>query len=54
MAKKFTEVFPDLHMTSDMEELLKLVDVERVSSPRDRSSLRIYITRPRLIHKECM
>ena len=31
MAKKFTEVFPDLHMTSDMEELLKLVDVERVS-----------------------
>ncbi len=52
MAKKFTEVFPDLHMTSDMEELLKLVDVERVSSPRDRSSLRIYITSPRLIHKK--
>ena len=35
MAKGFLEVFPDLHMTTEMEELLKLVDVERVSSTRD-------------------
>ena len=52
MAKGFLEVFPDLHMTTEMEELLKLVDVERVSSTRDRSSIRIYIVRQRLIHKK--
>ena len=52
MAKGFLEVFPDLHMTTDMEELLKLVDVERVSSTRDRSSIRIYIVSQRLIHKK--
>ncbi len=52
MAKKFLEVFPDLHMTAEMEELLKLVEVERVSSPRDRSSIRVYINSSRLIHKK--
>ena len=52
MAKGFLEVFPDLHMTTEMEELLKLVDVERVSSTRDRSSIRIYIVSQRLIHKK--
>ena len=50
--KVFLEVFPDLHMTTEMEELLKLVDVERVSSTRDRSSIRIYIVSQRLIHKK--
>ena len=39
-------------MTTEMEELLKLVDVERVSSTRDRSSIRIYIVSQRLIHKK--
>ena len=39
MAKGFLEVFPDLHMTTEMEELLKLVDVERVSSTRDRRKI---------------
>lgn len=52
MAKGFLEVFPDLHITNEMEELLKLVEVERVSSTRDRSSLRIYIVSQRLIHKK--
>ena len=52
MAKGFLEVFPDLHMTTEMKELLKLVDVERVSSTRDRSSIRIYIVSQRLIHKK--
>ena len=27
MGKQFLEVFPDLHMTSEMEELMKLVEV---------------------------
>ena len=52
MAKNFLDVFPDLHMTSEMEELFKLVEVERISAPRNRSSLRIYIVSPRLIHRK--
>ena len=41
--KDFLDVFPGLHMTEQMQELLSLVGVERVSMPRDRSSLRIYL-----------
>ena len=52
MAKNFLDVFPDLHMASEMEELFKLVEVERISAPRNRSSLRIYIVSPRLIHRK--
>ena len=52
MTKKFLEVFPELHITSEMEDLLKLVDVERVSASKNRSSIRIYIVSPRLIHKK--
>ena len=50
--KKFLEVFPDLKIADEFRELLKLVEVERVSTPRDRSSIRIYIMSPRLIHKK--
>lgn len=50
--KKFLEVFPGLHMTDQMQELLNLVEVERVSMTRDRSSIRIFILSPRLIHKK--
>ncbi len=46
--KGFLEVFPGLHMT----ELLGLVEVEKVSMNRDRSSLRVFIVSPRLIHKK--
>ena len=52
MGKKFLEVFPDLHMTAEMEELLKLVEIERVSVSKNRSSIRVYIISPRLIHKK--
>ena len=50
--KAFLEVFPGLHMTEQMQELLNLVKVERVSMTRDRSSIRVYIESPRLIHKK--
>lgn len=49
--KSFLEVFPNLHMTDELQELLKLVSVERVALTRDRSSIRIYLLSPRLIHK---
>ena len=50
--KAFLEVFPGLHMTEQMQELLNLVNVDRVSMSRDRSSIRVYIESPRLIHKK--
>ena len=49
--KAFLEVFPGLHMTDQMQELLTLVSVDRVSMTRDRSSLRVYIVSSRLIDK---
>ncbi len=50
--KKFLEVFPDLHIADDFRELLNLVEVEKVTSTRDRSSIRVYMVSPRLIHKK--
>ncbi len=52
MEKPFLEVFPGLHIGEELKELLKLVMVEKVAMPKDRSSLRIYIVSPRLIHKK--
>lgn len=48
--KAFLEVFPGLTLAEQMEELMRLVEVERVSMPRDRSQLRVYLVSPRLIH----
>lgn len=52
MAKTFLEVFPGLQITADLQELLNLVHVEKVTTTRDRSSIRIYLVSPRLIHKQ--
>ena len=52
MEKPFLEVFPGLHIGDELKELLKLVMVEKIAMPKDRSSLRIYIVSPRLIHKK--
>ena len=52
MAKPFFEVFPQLDIAPQMQELLNLVQVEKVSASRDRSSLRIYLKSSRLIHKK--
>ena len=41
MAKNFLEVFPTLNIAEPLKELLGLVQVDRVSASRDRSSLRI-------------
>ena len=52
MTKAFLDVFPNLNITDELRELLNLVEVEKVTSTRDRSSIRIYIVSPRLIHKQ--
>lgn len=46
------EVFPSLNITEELRELLNLVEVEKVTLGRDRSSIRIYLMSPRLIHKQ--
>ena len=48
----FLEVFPGLHMTEPMTELLEMVEVEKVSMTRDRSLLRVYLISSRLIHRK--
>lgn len=52
MAKCFLEVFPTLKIAEPLKELLGLVQVEKVTTTRDRSSIRIYLKSPRLIHKQ--
>ena len=52
MAKPFLEVFSGLTIADELKELLKLVQVERITTTRDRSSIRVYIESPRLIHKK--
>ena len=39
-------------MKTELRELLELVMVEKVAMTKDRSSIRIYIVSPRLIHKK--
>ena len=50
--KGFLEVFPGLHMTDQMKELMGMVKVDRVSMTRDRRLIRVYIESPRLIHRK--
>ncbi len=52
MEKNFLEVFPTLNIADPMKELLGLVQVEKITSTRDRSSIRIYLKSSRLIHKQ--
>lgn len=52
MAKNFLEVFPTLNIAESLKELLGLVQVEKVTTTRDRSSIRIYLKSARLIHKQ--
>ena len=52
MTKKFLEVFPALQITGELKELLNLVTVTKVVTSRDRSSIRVYISGKRLIHKK--
>ena len=54
MAKPFPEVFPDLHMEENQQELLGLVEVARVASNRDRSPVRLYIKIPQLVQQKAL
>ena len=51
MGKLFFDVFPGLNVAEPLKELLTMVQVEKVTAARDRSSIRIYLRSSRLIHK---
>ncbi len=50
--KAFLEVFPGLNMTGQMQDLLKLAEVEKVTMTSNRRLIRVYMVSPRLIHKK--
>ena len=51
MGKKFWEVIPRLQVSDEMRELLELVTVEKVTTDRERSFIRLYIESERLRQK---
>ena len=50
--KPFEEVFPSLQLKGDTKAMFEQVQVERISAPKDRSILRIYLGSEHLIEKE--
>ncbi len=50
--KRFEEVFPTLQLKGDLKALFETVQVERISAPKDRKFLRIYLGSEHLIEKE--
>ena len=51
MEKLFTEVFPPIHADKTLTELLDQVHVERVTSKRAKTHIKIYLKSKNLIHK---
>ena len=52
MGKVFFDVFPTLQLNPDVSELLADVEVTKITTNKEKSSLRIYIDSRRLIHKK--
>ncbi len=50
--KLFEDVFPTLRLKGEMKALFEKVQVERISAPKDRSILRIYLGSEHLIEKD--
>ncbi len=52
VGKVFFDVFPTLQLDPDVSELLADVEVTKITTNKEKSSLRIYIDSRRLIHKK--
>ena len=52
MEKDFFDVFPKLKVKKELEELLDMVFVTKVSMNPGRTHLRVYIESSRWIHKK--
>jgi DNA polymerase-3 subunit alpha (Gram-positive type) len=50
--KAFFDVFCDLQLNEDTRELFSTVIVKRVTTNREKSSIRIYILNQYLIHRK--
>ena len=50
--KPFTEVFPTLQLKGDIKALFEKTQVERISAPKDKKMLRIYLYSEYLIEKD--
>ena len=51
MSKPFFEAIPSLEVSEELRALLELTTVDKVKVTKDRTSIRIYLTSPRLISK---
>ena len=54
MEKRFFNVFPDLKLNRELTELFSLVEVLKITTNKDKSSIRIYILSSRLIDKKTL
>ncbi len=54
MERRFFSVFPDLKLNRELTELFSLVEVNKIATNRDKSSIRIYIFSTRLIDKKTL
>ncbi len=52
MSQKFFEAFPTLQTSDEMQQLLEMATVSKISCNRDRTRLRVYLVSERLIEKE--
>jgi DNA polymerase-3 subunit alpha (Gram-positive type) len=52
MEKMFAEVFPPLHLDQGLTELLEQVRVERITSNRAKTYVKVYLVSGKLIHRE--
>ncbi len=50
--KQFEDVFPTLQLKGEIKALFENVQIERISAPKDRSILRIYLGSEHLIEKD--
>ena len=54
MERRFFSVFPDLKLNRELTELFGLVEVLKITTNKDKSSIRVYILSTRLIDKKTL
>ena len=54
MEKRFFNVFPDLKLNRELTELFSLVEVLKITTNKNKSSIRVYILSSRLIDKKTL
>ena len=52
--KKFFDVFQNLKLNSDLEDIFSMVTVTRITSNMDHTKIRVYIESSRLIEKSAI